>query len=154
MQVQKPELVNALAVCLSDAVVLSLKVQGAHWNVMGPDFAQYHKFFQKIYEDLYSAIDPLAEDMRKLGSIVPSRLFEFARLTSVEDKEVGCMCLDLSADILVGIEAALQNLTKAFATADMLSEQGIANLIAERIDMHQKWQWQLTSTLTPVTEGI
>ena len=148
MDVQKPELVNALAIALSDSIVLSLKVQGAHWNVMGPDFAQYHEFFQEIYEDVYSAVDPLAENMRKLGAIAPSKLVEFARLTNVEDTEVGCMCGQLAKDIEIANSVVLEHLKKTFKVADMFDEQGIADFIAGRIDMHHKWDWQLKATTT------
>lgn len=148
MDVQKPELVNVLAIALSDAIVFSLKVQGAHWNVMGPDFAQYHEFFQEIYEDSYSAVDPLAENMRKLGATAPSKLVEFARLTNVEDTEVGCMCIELAKDIQVANSVVLEHLKKTFKVADMFDEQGIADFIAGRIDMHHKWDWQLKATTT------
>ena len=148
MDVQKPELVNALAIALSDSIVLSLKVQGAHWNVMGPDFAQYHEFFQEIYEDVYSAVDPLAENMRKLGATAPSKLVEFARLTNVEDTEVGCMCGQLAKDIEIANSVVLEHMKKTFKVADMFDEQGIADFIAGRIDMHHKWDWQLKATTT------
>lgn len=148
MDVQKPELVNALAIALSDSIVLSLKIQGAHWNVMGPDFAQYHEFFQEIYEDVYSAVDPLAENMRKLGATAPSKLVEFARLTNVEDTEVGCMCGQLAKDIEIANSVVLEHLKKTFKVADMFDEQGIADFIAGRIDMHHKWDWQLKATTT------
>ena len=151
MDIEKPELVNALAVALSDAIVFSLKVQGAHWNVMGPDFSEYHEFFQEIYEDAYSAVDPLAENMRKLGALAPSKLVEFARLTNVEDTEVGCMCIELAKDVQIANSVVLEHLKKTFKIADMFDEQGIADFIAGRIDMHHKWDWQLKAT---TTQGI
>jgi starvation-inducible DNA-binding protein len=146
MNIEKPELVNALAVGLSDAVVLSHKVQGAHWNVMGPDFPEFHEFFGEIYEDIDGSIDPFAENIRKLGAISPSRLFEFARMSNIEDTEVGYMCIDLAKDILVANAVMLNGLKRAFDVANQANEQGIANFIAERIDMHEKWDWQLTAT--------
>lgn len=148
MDVQKPELVNAVAVCLSDAIVISLKIQGAHWNVIGPDFAQFHKFFQKIYEDVYSAVDPLAENIKKLGAITPSKLVEFARMTNVEDTEVGYTTIELAKDIQTANFIVLEHLKKTFKVAEMFDEEGIANLIAERIDMHAKWDWQLKAITT------
>ena len=148
MNIEKPELVNALAVGLSDAVVLSHKVQGAHWNVMGPDFPEFHEFFGEIYEDIDGSIDPFAENIRKLGAISPSRLFEFARMSNIEDTEVGYMCIDLAKDILVANAVMLNGLKRAFDVANQANEQGIANFIAERIDMHEKWDWQLTATTT------
>lgn len=146
MNVEKPELVNALAVLLSDAVVLSHKVQGAHWNVMGSDFPEFHEFFGEIYEDIDGSIDPFAENIRKLGAVSPSRLFEFARMSNIEDTDVGYMCIDLSNDILIYNAVMLNDLRRAFDIANQANEQGIANFIAERIDMHAKWDWQLKAT--------
>jgi starvation-inducible DNA-binding protein len=146
MNVEKPELVNALAVALSDAVVLSHKVQGAHWNVMGPDFPEFHEFFSEIYEDIDGSIDPFAENIRKLGAVSPYRLFEFARMSNIEDTDVGYRELDLAKDILIYNAVMLNDLKKAFDIANQANEQGIANFIAERIDMHAKWDWQLKAT--------
>lgn len=146
MNVEKPELVNALAVGLSNAVVLSHKVQGAHWNVMGPDFPEFHDFFGEIYEDIDGSIDPFAENIRKLGAVSPYRLVEFARMSNIEDTDVGYMCLDLAKDILIYNAVMLNDLKKAFDIANQANEQGIANFIAERIDMHAKWDWQLKAT--------
>jgi len=152
-EVKSPELVNALAVCLSDSIVLSLKVQGAHWNVLGKDFPQFHEFFQEIYEDIYGSVDGLAENMRKLNAVAPSRLFEFARLSSIEDTEVGFMCLDLAKDILIANNSMLAGLNTAFTIATLVNEQGIADFIAGRIDMQTKWRWQLEATTHSYNQG-
>jgi starvation-inducible DNA-binding protein len=143
---------QAVAECLADsmgnAVVLYFKAHGHHWNVMGPDFSQFHEFFSNIYEDVYSSIDPLAENMRKLGAMAPFRLTEFMALSSTEDANCGCSALMMCADLRAANEVMLASLNDCFAAANAANQQGIANFIAERIDMHQKWAWQLNAHLT------
>lgn len=148
MRVEKPELVNELAVVLSDAVVLSYKLQGAHWNVLGPDFHEYHAFFEMIYEDIESSIDPLAENIRKMGAPAPSGLGDFISLTGLNvtpdtDFSPSALC----SSIHDAIERAIANVNVAFQVADSLNEQGIADFLAGRDDMLKKWRWQLAASL-------
>lgn len=148
MNIEKPELVNALATVLSDTVVLSFKAQGAHWNVVGPDFREYHDFFGAIYEDVHGSIDDCAENMRKLGSYAPSRLVDFARLTMLDaESEVGYSCKELASDLHAAVEVAIQSVDVAFQVASSVNEQGIADFLAGRDGMLKKWRWQLASSL-------
>jgi starvation-inducible DNA-binding protein len=146
--VEKPELVQALANSLSNAVVLYFKAHGHHWNVVGSDFSQFHDFFQEIYEDIYSSLDPLAEDIRKLGAVAPYRLVQFARMADIQDTEVGQNAMGMCKDLYDSNEIMLRSLNNTFAVTNAANEQGIANFLSERIDMHQKWRWQLNAFLT------
>lgn len=148
MNIEKPELVNALATVLSDSVVLAYKAQGAHWNVVGPDFHEYHDFFGDIYSDIHSSIDPTAENMRKLGSFAPSRLVDFARMSMVDaESESGYTCKELASDLHAAIEVAIADVNTAFQIATSVNEQGIADFLAGRDDMLKKWRWQLAASL-------
>lgn len=148
MRIDKPELVNALATVLSDSVVLSYKLQGAHWNVVGPDFNEYHDFFAKIYEDVDGAIDATAENIRKLGANAPSRLIDFARLATVDaDSEPNNTPSALLSDIHAALEATIASTNYAFKMADSFDEQGIADFLAGRDDMLKKWRWQVAASL-------
>jgi starvation-inducible DNA-binding protein len=145
MAVEKPELVARLGETLGNTVVMYFKAHGHHWNVVGSDFAEFHDFFADIYEDVYSAIDPLAENMRKLGSPAPYRLADFDSLTSIQDVEIGGDAAAMCQDLLVANQIMIDCLNKAFTCANDCNEQGIANFLAERIDMHGKWKWQITA---------
>lgn len=148
MNIEKPELVNELAIVLSDTVVLSYRALGAHWNVMGPDFHEYHAFFEKIYEDLDGSIDAVAEDIRKLGAPAPAGLNDFvalARVSSTPDSDYSCAAL--ASSLHAGIEEALISIDNAFQLANAMNEQGIADFLAGRDDMLKKWRWQLAASL-------
>lgn len=148
MLTEKPELVNALATVLSDSVVFAHHAQGAHWNVVGPDFKEYHAFFGELYADADSAIDPLAEYIRILGAQAPFRLQEFAQLSNIDD---ACMCGNSCQELtsyLHGInDIILEDIDRAFALASAMNEQGIADFLAGRDDAHKKWRWQLGASL-------
>jgi starvation-inducible DNA-binding protein len=139
-------LTNDLKTLLSDSVTMYFVAHGYHWNVEGSDFSQYHSLFADIYEDVYSSIDPIAEDLRKLGEYAPFTLSKFIDLRTVESVEVAPNPKAMAKALLKVNEGVLVTIGKAFASATKANEQGIANFLAERDDMHKKWHWQLTAS--------
>jgi len=143
------ELVNSLKVLLSDAVTFYFKAHGYHWNVEGDDFPQYHEFFQEIYEDVYGSIDPIAENIRKCGAYAPFRLERFIEYRTVTDTNVTPEEVDMSTDLYNSNNQVLASLYKSFAAASAQNRQGIMNFLADRIDQHEKWMWQLGAIIKP-----
>ena len=139
-------LTNDLKTFLADAVTMYFVAHGYHWNVEGQDFSQYHSLFADIYEDVYSSIDPIAEDLRKLDEYAPFTLSKFIDLRTVESVEVAPNPKAMAKALLKVNEGVLVTIGKAFASATKANEQGIANFLAERNDMHKKWHWQLTAS--------
>jgi starvation-inducible DNA-binding protein len=149
MRTEKPDVVSCLADSLGNAVHLYFKAQGHHWNVTGRDFSQFHEFFQEIYEDVYSMFDPLAENMRKLGSMAPYRLEEFMNLSQIEEADCGSDAMLMVQDLVAANNVMIASLDNCFQVATATNEQGVADYIGGRIDMHKKWRWQLTAFLSP-----
>jgi starvation-inducible DNA-binding protein len=145
----KRVLAEKLSVILADVVAYRAIAQGYHWNVKGPEFTQFHKFFQKLYEDADSSVDPLAENIRKLGFDAPFTIEDFASLNCLEVAPAGSepitMCERLY-QINTHVRACLN---AGFNIANDIGQQGIADFLAQRIDMHDKWLWQL-GTITGV----
>jgi len=139
-------LTNDLKTLMSDVVTMYFVAHGYHWNVEGQDFSQYHDLFADIYEDVYSSIDIIAEDLRKLDEYAPFTLSKFIDLRTVESVEVAPNPKAMAKALLKVNEGVLVTIGKAFASATKANEQGIANFLAEREDMHKKWQWQLTAS--------
>ena len=145
----KAELAQHLAKALSSSVVFKFLAQGYHWNVKGKDFYSLHELFGDVYEDIDGAIDPLAELIRKLGFDAPYFLSDFLEMSCVE----GGRRLSNNADeMLVSLHTEnnklIDDIKKAFNYAsNNANEQGVADFLAGRIDMHQKWEWQLRSTI-------
>ncbi len=137
---------NDLKTLLADVVTMSFVAQGYHWNVEGPDFSQYHALFGEIYEDVYSSVDPIAENIRKMDEYAPFTLSKFVDLRTVEAKEVSPNPKAMAEALLKVNEDVLKTIRKAFESAVKAKEDGIANFLAERDDMHKKWHWQLTAS--------
>ena len=140
------DLVTDLEELLGDVVVFYFRAHGYHWNVEGEDFAAYHELFETIYEDVYGSIDTIAENIRKLDRYAPFKLDSFLKASSLTDSRVPTDPRSMAVDLLSANDILIEKLKTTFNTANTANEQGIANFIAERIDMHQKWRWQLKAS--------
>jgi starvation-inducible DNA-binding protein len=139
-------LTNDLKTLMADAVTMYFVAHGYHWNVEGQDFSQYHDLFADIYEDVYSSIDPIAENLRKLDEYAPFTLSKFADLRTVESVEVKPEPKAMAKALLKVNDGVIETINKAFKSAEKAGEQGVMDFLASRDDMHKKWRWQLTSS--------
>lgn len=139
----KQDLAQALAVLLSDTVTFKFLAHGYHWNVRGREFIQFHDKFGDIYTEADGALDPLAENIRKLGFDAPFLLTDFAALTGIEATPVSADPIDMSASLYKANAYIIGCVRAAFVIANALNEQGICNFLADRDDIHNKWAWQL-----------
>jgi starvation-inducible DNA-binding protein len=145
---RKVELVEKLSHLLSDVVTARAIAQGYHWNVKGVEFTQMHDFFGEIYEDFESAVDPLAEYIRKLGYDSPYFLTDFTEMTCLGDEpRLFGDCVEMLESLLNINNTLNACVLGAFQLADACNEQGIADFLAGRDDMHKRWSWQLRSSL-------
>ena len=140
-------LADSLKILLATNFAYYLKAHGFHWNVEGPDFSELHGFFQEIYEDAYSAIDPTAEYIRYLGEYSPASFERFSELTEISGQTKIPRARLMLEELRANNDQMLDLLNRCFAEANNANEQGIANFIAERLSAHGKYRWQLTSYL-------
>lgn len=139
---------DTLKTLLATSYGFAIKAQNFHWNVEGPDFPQYHKFFGKIYEEIFeNAIDQTAEYIRTLGSYTPGSFTRLHELCQIEDQLKIPRAELMFAELEQDNQKLLDMLKQAFHIAEESDEQGIANFIAERIDAHAKHGWMLRATL-------
>ena len=142
------QLVDALRKNTANTAVFYHQAHGYHWNIVGSDFQEYHALFETIYSDVYEAIDPMAENCRKAGGLAPFTLKDFLDLTSLKEREISNFdWKTLTQALYDDNKVVLEDLLELFDIANEQNEQGIANFVAERVDMHQKWQWQLGASL-------
>jgi starvation-inducible DNA-binding protein len=148
------EIIATLKTLLADMVSFKFRVHGAHWNVEGEDFREYHDFFEAIYTDADSAIDPIAEFIRKLGDYAPFTLARFLELRTIQDSAPTMSDeTSLTADVYTANQFILTELFDVYRKAEAAMLPNLSNFIADRIDMHQKWDWQLRSSLKDFEEG-
>lgn len=141
-------LAEALKTLLSTSYAFVIKAQHFHWNVEGPNFPQYHKFFGDIYEEVYgNAIDQTAEYIRTLDSYTPGSMRRFSELSVIEEQPMIPRAELMLQELEVDNQKVLELLNNCFEHAEAENKQGIANFIAERLDAHEKHGWMLRSTL-------
>jgi len=148
-------LVDELKVLQANVVQMYGQAHGYHWNVEGMLFKTFHAFFLEIYEDVYGSIDPISENIRKLGGKAPFGPASWLNNSTVSINNSEDLSIDDMLHELIKTNNVLLNqLKQVFKIADLANEQGIANFIAERIDQHQFWNWQLSVSVAPTVVHI
>jgi HK97 family phage prohead protease len=143
----KEYLASELSCLLSNVVLAKFLAHGAHWNVKGILFSQFHEFFEEIYQDYDSAIDPIAENIRKLDVDAPFTLPEFVADTEIDATFIGGDPVQLSLAIYKANEILLNEIVEMLDCADDLNQQGIYNFLADLQDRFSKWHWQLGAVI-------
>jgi starvation-inducible DNA-binding protein len=140
-------LTEDLKVLLASVNSLSIKAQNFHWNAEGDNFPQYHAYFGNFYEEVYSSVDKIAEYIRTLDSYTPGSLTRYAELTIIQDQLKIPRAELMFTELFEDNSTMIDLLNHCFNSATQENKQGIANFIAERLDAHEKHQWQLRSIL-------
>jgi starvation-inducible DNA-binding protein len=145
-------LVDELKTLQANVFNVYSQAHGYHWNVEGIMFKQFHAFFGEIYDDIYGSIDPISENIRKLGGHAPFGPMQWLSNSTIQINDSHNMsALDMVRELIVTNNALIAQLMQIFEVANAENQQGIANFIADRIDKHQFWNWQLTSSLKVTT---
>jgi len=141
-------LVTILQKMLAEAYVLYHTIHGFHWNVQGSDFYEYHKLYDEIVNDIYENIDPIAENIIKLGAEAPFVMSQLVKISGIaETGLISKNTVELTKKFYDMNQEYIQHIKEAFKVANENNEQGVANFIAERIDQHQKWSWFLKASI-------
>lgn len=143
------DLIECLKKTLADTFTFYLKAQFFHWNVEGPDFYQYHKMLKVIYKDVYSAIDPMAENIRTLGGYAPGSFSRYLELSSIKEPTDSDIPIPLNMlnDLEHCNQIVISSIEKCYELAEMHHEHGISNFLAERQGKHKKHGWFLRATI-------
>ena len=140
-------LADDLKILLASNFAYYLKAHAFHWNVEGPDFGELHKFFQEIYEDAFSALDPTAEYIRYLDEYAPGSFERFQELSTIKDQTKIPRARLMIEELLANTQQMIDILNTCFASAETENQQGIADFVSQRIGQHGKYYWQLRSYL-------
>ena len=139
---------QGLSRLLADTYTLYLTTHNFHWNVTGPQFNSLHAMFMTQYTELWNAVDPIAERIRSLGHPAPGSYAQFTKLSSLPDVPAVPPKADEMVRVLMqGHEAVARTAREAFPAAERANDQPTADLLTQRLDIHEKTAWMLRSVL-------
>ncbi|HEX5708558.1 MAG TPA: Dps family protein [Pyrinomonadaceae bacterium] len=144
---ERREIAEGLSRLLADTYTLYLKTHNFHWNVTGPMFQTLHIMFEQEYNELALAVDLIAERIRALGFPAPATYKEFIRLSSIKEEDGVPTAQEMIRLLVEGQESCVRTARSVFKTAEAANDQPTADLLTERMQVHEKTAWMLRSLL-------
>lgn len=143
----REQIAKGLSKLLADSYTLYLKTHNYHWNVTGPMFNTLHLMFEQQYTELASAIDEIAERIRALGIKAPASYSAFSRLTHVTEGTGEETAEEMIRQLALGQEAVIRTARESFPPAEKAKDEPTADLLTQRMQIHEKNAWMLRSML-------
>lgn len=143
----RKKIAGGLSKLLADTYTLYLKTHNFHWNVTGPMFQTLHLMFETQYNELALAVDLVAERIRALGFPAPGTYSEYVKLSSIKETEGVPKAQDMIKLLVEGQEAVVRTARSIFPTAEDAHDEATADLLTQRIQLHEKTAWMLRSLL-------
>ena len=144
---QREKIASGLSRLLADTYTLYLKTHNFHWNVTGPMFSTLHLMFETQYNELALAVDLIAERIRALGVQAPGSYREFGKLTSIAESDGTPDAQQMIRQLVEGQEAVVRTARSVFPDADAAHDEPTADLLTQRMQIHEKNAWMLRSLL-------
>ena len=138
---------QGLARLLADTYTLYLKTHNFHWNVKGPMFQTLHLMFETQYNELALAVDLIAERIRALGFPAPGTYKAYAKLSSIKEAKGVPAATKMIAELVAGQEAVVRTARSIFPVVDKANDEPTADLLTQRMQIHEKTAWMLRSLL-------
>lgn len=143
----REKIAAGLSKLLADSYTLYLMTHNFHWNVTGPMFNTLHLMFMQQYTEQWNALDVIAERIRALGMPAPGTYTEFAKLASIKEVEGVPKATDMIRHLVSAQEATARTARELFPIADKANDQPTADLLTQRLEIHEKTAWMLRSML-------
>ncbi|WP_396426415.1 Dps family protein [Leptolyngbya sp. FACHB-261] len=143
----RQQIAEGLSKLLADTYTLYLKTHNFHWNVTGPMFQTLHLMFEQQYNELALAVDLIAERIRALGFPAPGTYKEFAQLSSIKEEEGVPTAEEMIRLLVEGQEAVVRTARSIFPVVDKANDEPTADLLTQRMQVHEKTAWMLRSLL-------
>ena len=138
---------NGLSVLLADTYTLYLKTHKYHWNVQGPMFQTLHLMFETQYNELSLAVDLIAERIRALDVLAPGSYSEFAQLANIKEDSDTPNATEMIRRLVDGQEMVVRTARSLFPIVDAAHDEPTADLLTQRMQVHEKTAWMLRSLL-------
>lgn len=143
----RSRIAHGLSKLLADSYTLYLKTHNYHWNVTGPQFNTLHLMFEGQYTELATAVDEIAERIRALGIKAPGSYRDFSTLTAIDEASGDEDAEDMIRQLAIGQETIVRTAREAFPAADAANDEPTADLLTQRMQIHEKNAWMLRSML-------
>ena len=144
---EREKIAQGLSALLADSYTLYLMTHNFHWNVTGPQFNSLHLMFMGQYTEQWNALDMIAERIRALGHPAPGTYKEFVKLASIKEVEGVPKATDMIRHLVAAQEATARTARKLFPVVDAANDQPTADLLTQRLEVHEKTAWMLRSLL-------
>jgi starvation-inducible DNA-binding protein len=144
---QREKIASGLSRLLADSYTLYLKTHNFHWNVKGPMFNTLHLMFETQYNELALAVDLIAERIRALDVQAPGSYREFGKLTAIKESEGSPSATEMIKQLVAGQESVARTARSVFPDAEAANDQPTADLLTQRMQVHEKTAWMLRSLL-------
>ena len=138
---------EGLSRLLADTYTLYLKTHNYHWNVTGPMFQTLHLMFETQYTELATAVDLIAERIRALGERAPGSYREYGKLSSIDEDVDPPDAMEMVRRLVEGREAVVRTARSIFPTVEAAGDEVTADLLTQRMQVHEKTAWMLRSLL-------
>jgi starvation-inducible DNA-binding protein len=139
---------DGLSKLLADTYTLYLKTHNFHWNVEGPMFNTLHLMFETQYNELALAVDAIAERIRALGHPAPGSYAAYAKLSSIKEETGVPKAEEMIRQLVDGQEAVARTARAVFPAAEKAGDEPTADLLTQRMQIHEKTAWMLRSLLS------
>ncbi len=146
-EADRKEIADGLSHLLADSYTLYLKTHNYHWNVTGPMFQTLHLMFETQYNELALAVDLIAERIRALGFPAPASYREFGKLTAIPEDEDAPDAQEMIRRLVAGQETVTRTARSMFPVVDKANDEPTADLLTQRMQLHEKNAWMLRSLL-------
>ena len=146
-EADRAKIVKGLSGLLADSYTLYLMTHNFHWNVTGPQFNSLHAMFMGQYTEQWNALDQIAERIRALGFPAPGTYKEFVKLASIKEVEGVPKATDMIRHLVAAQEATARTARKLLPLVSEVDDQPTADLLTQRLDVHEKTAWMLRSLL-------
>lgn len=146
-QKDRKKIADGLSRLLADTYTLYLKTHNFHWNIEGPMFNALHTMFEVQYTELALAVDSIAERIRALGFPAPGTYAAYSKLSSIKEEEGVPDWKEMVKQLVEGSEAVVRTARSIFPAVEAVGDEPTADLLTQRMQLHEKTAWMLRSLL-------
>ena len=146
-EADRRKIAQGLSHLLADTYTLYLKTHNFHWNVTGPMFQTLHLMFETHYNELALAVDLIAERIRALGHVAPGSYKAYSKLSTIREEDGVPAAIAMIRSLVKGHEAVAKTARAVFPIAESANDQPTADLLTQRLQIHEKTAWMLRSLL-------